>query len=159
MKKITASNYRSDPYYPRIVRAVAEILEQGNVVTPIAIFSKMGLLSPKMVEDWRFGHVPYLEKVLQCNLSKAGRILRILRLHAHALNLKPSQTIYKKLGRGRKLTLRFSKTGDPNLEEAYSRHFIRLPPPVPGGVSNEEARFPCGSLIPPDFQGTRRQGG
>lgn len=159
MKKITASNYKNDPYYPRIVRAVAEILEQGNVVTPIAVFSKMGLLSPKMVEDWRFGRVPYLEKVLPCNLCKASRILRILRLHTHNLNLKPSQTVYKQFGRGKKLTLRFSKTGDPNLEEAYSRHFIRLPQPLPGRVSHEEARSSCGSSIPQDVQGTRKEAG
>lgn len=119
---------------------------------PIAVFSKMGLLSPKMIEDWRFGRVPYLEKVLQCNLFKASRILR---LHAHALNLKPSQTVYKKFGRGKKLTLQFSKTGDPNLEESYSRHFIRLPQPLPGGVSHEEARSSCWSSIPPDSQQTR----
>jgi hypothetical protein len=33
------------------------------------------------------GRVPYLEKVIKCNLTSLARLLRILRLHAHDLNL------------------------------------------------------------------------
>jgi hypothetical protein len=42
----------------------------------------MDLLSPESAENWRRGRVPYLERVVRCNLSKASRILRILRMHA-----------------------------------------------------------------------------
>jgi hypothetical protein len=69
--------------------------------------------------------VPYLEKVIHCNLAKASRILRLLRLHAHDLNMPPSHTAYVKWGNGNRPPLRFSKTGEPKLEEAYSRHFLR----------------------------------
>jgi len=64
--------------------------------------------------------------VVKCNLSKASRILRILRFHAHDLNLKPSMTVYKRKTAGGKIPLRFSKSGEKNLEEAYARHFVRL---------------------------------
>ena len=124
MKKVTLGNYRVDKYYPRIVRAVAEILVKGDVVTPIEVFLRMDLLRKEDVESWRFGHIPYLEKVIHCNLGKISRILRILRMHVHDLNMRPSQTAYVKWGKGRRTPLRFSKTGDPNLKDAYSLHFL-----------------------------------
>ncbi len=127
MIKVTVENYREDKYYPKVVKAVEAILAKGDVVTPIDVFVHMELLKTTDVESWRFGRVPYLEKVIHCSLGKTSRILRILRMHVHDLNMHPSQTAYVKWGKGRRTSLRFSKTGDPNLEEAYSRHFL-----VPG---------------------------
>jgi hypothetical protein len=124
MKRVTLESYKKDKYYPRIVRAVTAILKKGDVVTPIDVFVEMGLLAKEDVEAWRMGRVPYLEKVIRCNLEKAGRILRILRMHVHDLDMKPSLTDYRKWGKGRKIRLRFSKYGVPAIEEAYSRHFI-----------------------------------
>ena len=66
----------------------------------------------------------YLEAVIHCNLTRLSRLLRILRFHAHDLNLVPSATVYRRWGKGPKQRLRFTKTGDPNLEEAYARHFV-----------------------------------
>lgn len=80
---------------------------------------------PARLEDWRRGRVPYLERVIVCNLSRLSRILRILRFHAHDLRLKPSATVYKRWGKGAKERLRFTKTGEPRLEEAYATHFVR----------------------------------
>jgi len=42
------------------------------------------------------------------------------------LNLKPSMTVYKRKTAGGKMPLRFSKSGEKNIEEAYARHFVRL---------------------------------
>jgi hypothetical protein len=125
MTKTTVETYREDKYYPKIVRAVEAILAQGDVVTPVDVFVRMELLSKADVESWRFGRVPYLEKVSRCSLGKTSRILRILRMHVHDLNMTPSQTAYVKWGKGPRTPLRFSKTGDPNLEAAYSRHFLK----------------------------------
>jgi hypothetical protein len=68
--------------------------------------------------------VPYLERMINCNLARLSRALRILRFHAHDLNLKPSLTAYTRYGRGPKQRLRFTKTGDLKLEEAYATHFV-----------------------------------
>jgi hypothetical protein len=125
MKKVTVQNYRDDKYYPEVVRAVEAILAHGEVVAPIDVFVHMDLLSKADVESWRFGRVPYLERVIRCSLGKTSRILRILRMHVHDLNMIPSHTAYVKWGKGPRTPLRFSKTGDRNLEEAYSRHFLR----------------------------------
>jgi len=126
MKKITLGSYTVDKYYPKIVKAVEAELTSQNFVTPIEVFISMGLLERRDVENWRAGRIAYLEQVVRCNLAKAGRILRILRFHAHDLNLKPSMTVYKRKAAGGKVPLRFSKTGERNIEEAYSRHFVRL---------------------------------
>jgi hypothetical protein len=64
------------------------------------------------MEDWRFGRVPYLEMVIHGNLTRLSRLLRILRFHAHDLNLVPSVTAYMRWGKGPKQRLRFTKTGD-----------------------------------------------
>jgi hypothetical protein len=123
-KPPTVDNYRDDPLYPRIVRAVAPLLVHGKVVAPVDVLMGMGILEARHLEDWRFGRVPYLERVIQGNLSRLSRLLRILRFHAHELNLVPSTTAYMRWGKGPKQRLRFTKTGDPRLEEAYSRHFV-----------------------------------
>ena len=53
-----------------------ELRKEDFVIKPVEVFQAMGLLSKKHLEDWRFGRIPYLEKVIQCNLGKAGRIRR-----------------------------------------------------------------------------------
>jgi hypothetical protein len=127
MKKITVENYSTDKYYPKIVKAVDNELKSQNFVAPIRVFVSMGLLEEQDIDNWRKGRVPYLEKVVKCNLARAGRILRILRFHAHDLRLKPSVTVYQRKTAG-KIPLRFSKSGERNIEEAYSRHFVKVGP-------------------------------
>jgi len=126
MKKITLTNYTTDKYYPKIVDAVDTELQSQNFVTPIAVFMSMGLLERRDVDNWRAGRIPYLEQVVKCNLAKASRILRILRFHAHDLNLKPSMTVYRRNSAGGKVPLQFSKSGESNIEKAYATHFVRV---------------------------------
>lgn len=117
-------SYRDDPLYPRVVRAVRVLLARGTVVAPVDVLVEMGVLEPKQLEDWRFARVPYLERIVRGNLTRLSRLLRILRFHAHDLNLVPSATVYMRWGKGPKQRLRFTKTGDKKLEEAYSLHFV-----------------------------------
>lgn len=120
--KIRICEYQKNTLYPRIVSAVSECLQTSEFIRPIDIFIKLGYLSRDDFNDWRAGRVVYLEKVIKCNLSKAGTVLRILKFHGHDLNLCPSITIYKHKSK----LLRFSKTGDPNVETAYSTHFLKI---------------------------------
>lgn len=124
MKKIALADYRQDRYYTRIVKATQDLLQEKGFVAPAELFIRMNLLSAESVEDWRRGRIPYLERVIRCNLRKASRILRILRMHAHDLDLQPRLTVYKRWTKGPRTLLRFSKTGDRGLEEAYARHFL-----------------------------------
>lgn len=123
--RMSVTSYRKDSLYPRIVRAVEPLLASRKVVAPVDVLIGIGLLTPAKLEDWRFGRVPYLEKVIDGNLAKLSRVLRILRFHAHDLNLRPSTTAYMRWGKGPKQRLCFTKTADRKLEEAYSLNFIR----------------------------------
>ena len=123
MKHITLSTYRKDKYYPRVVRAVGKLLARADVVAPSEILIEMGNLSKKNYEAWRKGQVPYLERVFEGSLSKANRILRIIGFHVHDLNMVSRQTVYHQWGKGRNRILRFSKSANPNIEKAYSRHY------------------------------------
>lgn len=132
----TLATYRHAPLYPRIARAMAALLAKGKVVAPVDVLIGMGLLTPQRLYDWRRGRVLYLEKVIDCNLTRLSRLLRILRFHAHDLNQVPSVTVYTRWGKGPKQRLRFTKTGNPRVEEAYARHFVwpgkgPFHPPVP----------------------------
>ena len=125
MKKLTAANYKKDRLYPAVARAVAEVLKTNGVVSAVDVLLRMQRLTRQQVEDWRLGRVPCLECVTLGGLGKMNRILRILELHARSLNLQPSQTVYRKWGKDRKrIVLRFSKSGDPTVEAAYSRHYL-----------------------------------
>ena len=96
---------------------------RSDVVAPSDILIEMGNLSKKNYEAWRKGQVPYLERVVAGSLSKANRILRIIGFHVHDLKMVPQQTVYHQWGKGKNRILRFSKSGDPNIEKAYSRHY------------------------------------
>jgi hypothetical protein len=122
----SVASYRDDKLYPRVARAVAVLLQRGKVVAPVDVLVGMGLLTPEELEGWRRGRVPYLERVIRCNLMRLSRLLRILRFHAHDLDLAPSVTVYMRWGKRPRQRLRFTKTGDPRLEEAYARHFVWL---------------------------------
>ena len=80
----------------------------------------MGNVSIKDYDAWRNGKIRYFEKIFQGTLPKANRILRIIEYYAHDLNMIPRHHKYWRKG---KIPLRFSKSGEPNLEKAYSRHF------------------------------------
>ncbi len=123
MKKVTVSTYRKDKYHPRVVRAFARVLAITNVVAPVDVFIEMGNLSKKNYDFWRQGKVPYLERVIEGNLSKINRILRIIGFHAHDLDMVSSVTHYRQSGKGKNRPLRFSKSGGKNIEAAYSTHY------------------------------------
>ena len=72
MKRVTVANYKSDKLYPRVVRAVSELLKRNSPVSSPAVFVQMGMLSNEHVQAWRNGKVPYLERVIQAGLGKTN---------------------------------------------------------------------------------------
>ena len=103
---------------------MATILQRGTVVAPVDVPVGMGLLTPDHLEAWRRGRMPALEDVINCNLTRHSRLLRILQFHAHDLDLVRSVTVYRRWGKGPKRALRFTRSGDPKLEGAYASHFV-----------------------------------
>lgn len=104
---------------------VSSILKEKIYISPVDLLMKIGVLSAKDYENWRFGRVPYLEKVCKTNLSKLSFIMKELRAYALENHLKPSWTAYNRWGvKGKRIPLRFSKSGDSVIEEVYATHYV-----------------------------------
>jgi hypothetical protein len=125
MKHITRATFKTDKHFPAVKAAVEEILTRQDYVSVVDVYLQMGAMTKAAHDDWRFGRTPFLERVIEGGLGKAYRVLHILRLYAEDLRLKPSQTVYKQWGQGRKIIpLRFSKYGVPSVEELYRTHYV-----------------------------------
>lgn len=111
---------------------VNELISEKGFVSPLEVFLRLGKITPKLVEEWRFGKVPYLERVFHGNLAQFSFIMSTVREQARELDLQPSYTAYMKWGKGPKRQLRFSKSGDPNVEQHYATHYV---PDKPKGSS------------------------
>ena len=107
-----------------VYRNAIVLLEEKGYISPVELLVMMDRLKSKEVEDWRFKRIPYLERVIAGNLGKVNHILQTLKKFAGEQNLKPSITVYKSWGKGPKKLLRFSKTGNADLEKLYSTHYV-----------------------------------
>jgi hypothetical protein len=103
--------------------ASLEVLREKGYICFVDILIRMGKLTKGDYEAWRSRKVPYLEKVIKVNLVKVTHMLRTLQQNAKKGGLLASKTSYVSWGKGSMAPLRFSKSGDPNIEEAYSTHF------------------------------------
>jgi hypothetical protein len=111
----------------RIASAAATALAKHGFVTPIDVLIGVGWLEPAHVERWRHGRVAYLERVATANLRKLGTALRLLRRWAEHHGLTPRETVYITRTRDRR-PLRFSASGDANIERAYRTHWVSPKP-------------------------------
>lgn len=102
---------------------------QRGYAAPVDVLMDIGVLSKEKYNDWRFGRVPFLEAVCVVNLAKLSFIMQTIRAYAQKQGLKPSFTCYKQWGlktKGKRpvVLLRFSKSGNPDIEKQYSTHFV-----------------------------------
>ena len=103
-----------------------EIIEEKGYLSSIDVLLKLEYLSEKDYENWRFGKVEYLEKVCAVNLKKLSTINKTIKQISGQWNLKQSWTAYNKYGKGKKIRLRFSKSGNERIEEIYATHHIDI---------------------------------
>jgi len=105
----------------RVAGAMDAVLSRDGVLTYPKLLIEMGVLTVKDLEAWRRGKVPYLERVIQMNLTKLSRI----------------QTSVRRIARERGLPRRldaaspkrpYSKTRNPVVEAEYGMVY-RQPPP------------------------------
>ena len=108
----------------RIKQIISELSDKKGYVCSVDVLLALNYLSTNDYEKWRNGQVEYLEKICQTNLGKLTTINKIIRQFAAKMNLEPSLSVYNKYGKGPKQKLRFSKSGDFNIEKAYSTHFL-----------------------------------
>jgi hypothetical protein len=103
----------------------SELLKEKGYLSFSDIFIRLGYLSPSDYENWRMKRVSPLERVLKVNLSRINFIMKTVRRNSLSGHLKPSLTVYKSWGKGKKTLLQFSKSGDPTIETAYATHFVK----------------------------------
>jgi hypothetical protein len=129
----------------RVVRAAEAALAERKLVTAIVLLVGVGWLQPARVDEWRQGRVDYLERVVIANLGKISTAMRCFRAWARGKGLKPSETLYIARTRDRR-PLRFSKTGDPEIERAYRTHWVS-----PELSERKRARLAERQSRPPDL--------
>lgn len=104
--------------------------QKRGFATPVDVLMDVGVLTKEKYEDWRFGRVPYLERVCNINLHKLSFIMSQIRSYAKKSGYKPSFTYYKRWGMKKKggmkrtIPLRFSKSGNPEIERLYATHYV-----------------------------------
>jgi hypothetical protein len=100
--------------------------------TPVDVLMDVGVLTKAKYEDWRFGRVSFLEAVCTVNLHKLSFIMKQIRVYAKKRGLQPSFYYYKRWGMKKKngqghkpvIPLRFSKSGNPEIEKQYATHYV-----------------------------------
>src|ERR1039457_2422165 len=84
----------------------------------------MRLLSLVHVESRRRGRLDFLERMIQGSPVKVSRAMSLFRQWAREKGLRPSETRYVRVGRDGTVDLRFSASGDPEIERNYRTHFV-----------------------------------
>lgn len=108
----------------KVNSACYALIKEKGVVSSVEVLLAIGVLSKERYEDWRFGRVPFLERVCDAGLGKLSAINHEIRVFAQKNGLKPSWTDYRQWGKGQHNRLRFSKSGDARIEELYATHYV-----------------------------------
>lgn len=108
----------------KVHSAMYALIKEKGVASPAEVLIAIGVLSKENYENWRFGRIPYLERVCTMNLSKLATVSHEIRVYARKNNLKASWSDYRKWGKGNAIRLRFSKSGDEKVEWAYATHYV-----------------------------------
>lgn len=111
----------------KIHNSMYQQIQKNGIAMPVQVLMDLNILSKVDYERWRFGKVDYLERVCKVNLSKLSFVMEQIRSYATENHLKGSQTFYKQwrqkqIPHAKKL--RFSKSGNENIEKAYATHYI-----------------------------------
>lgn len=129
----------------RVIRAAEGALAEQHFVSAIDVLTGIGWLADSAVDRWRQGRVEFLEREVQANLSKISTAMALFRRWAGRQGLVPSETAYVARTRDRR-ALRFSRSGDPDIERAYRMHWIS-----PGLSGAKRRRLVERQSRPPDL--------
>jgi hypothetical protein len=104
--------------------AADRCLKAKGYISMVDVLMELGMLSREDHERWRFRQVPFLEEVVHSNLARVNAVLRAVQTNSARGKMKASWTAYMSWGKGKRQPLRFSKSGDANLERAYATHYL-----------------------------------
>jgi len=103
----------------------SELLNEKGYIALVDVFIRLGYLTDKDLDAWRMKRIPYLERAIKVNLGKISFILKTVQGNCIKGKLRESYTSYKSWGKGKKVTLQFSKSGKANIEKIYTTHFLK----------------------------------
>jgi hypothetical protein len=109
----------------KVKQLVHQMIHEKQEASPIELFIRMDKLNPKLVQEWRAGKVPYLERLMQGSLSQLSFIMSVYRKTASEMGLQAVIRSYTRWGKGPRQSLRFSKSGDVSIERGYSTHYVK----------------------------------
>jgi hypothetical protein len=115
----------SEDLMKRVARAMDAVLSRDGSLTYPRLLVELGCLTPKDLDAWRRGRLPYLERAIHMNLTKLSRV----------------QTAVRRIARERGLVWRldaaspkhpYSKTRNPIVEAEYGMVYRRPPSQLSG---------------------------
>jgi hypothetical protein len=107
----------------RVISAAEATLAEQSYVSPVDVLLRLSWLAPTHLDLWRQGRIECLERTVQAGLGKQSTAMRTLRAWATRRGLSASETAYVARTRDRR-TLRFSVSGNPDIERAYRTHWV-----------------------------------
>ncbi len=107
----------------RVARAAEALLAERTFVSPIDVLVGLGWLAPSHVDTWRQGRIDSLEGTMTVSRAKLSVAVRVFQQWARRNGLVPSETAYVARTADRR-SLRFSESGDPDIERAYRTHWV-----------------------------------
>ena len=115
----------------RVRNSMRRQCQERGYAAPVDTLIEIGALPEKKHLAWRYGQVPYLEKVCVLNLRELNVVLKEMNSYAAYKEWKPSWCCYKQWGCKKEfghkrpvVPLCFSKSGDPVMEKRYSTHYV-----------------------------------
>ena len=111
------------PLADRVDKAAEAALAARHFVSAIDVLVGIGWLDAPSMKRWRRGQVDCLEEVVQTNLPRIAEAMLLFRTWAITRGLFASQTAYVAFTPLRQ-TLRFSRSGNPAIEESYRIHWV-----------------------------------
>ena len=104
-------------------RVTAALLHEKGSIAPVDVFLRLGYLTQADDERWRRGQIPVLERVIQINLTRITFLMQALRRHSLQGHLRPSLTVSTSWESRARRRLRFSVSGQAQIEAAYATHY------------------------------------
>lgn len=107
----------------RVVRAAEAALAERQVVSPLDVLVGLGWLTSSHVAMWRQGRTETLEETLSVSPAKLSAAWRAFERWAGRRGLVASEISYVARTPDRR-PLRFSESGDLDVERAYRTHWL-----------------------------------
>ena len=109
--------------------AAEAVLAHQHYVSAVDVLMGIGFLQFVHFQSWKKGRVGFLEETIQAGQAKIRLSTALFREWAVAKGLTPSETRYVRLAPGGPVELRFSESGNPDVERNYRTHY--LSPEIP----------------------------